>query len=80
MVFENNRKSLKFNIASEASYVYILSGQNFIKNAKMVNLTSFWKSQACGQTVFPDRTKIGGKCQNWLIQMRLLEWFSNIVC
>ena len=31
-VFENHRKSL--NIASEASYVYILSGQKFIKNAK----------------------------------------------
>ena len=30
-VFENHRKSL---IASEASYVYILSGQKFIKNAK----------------------------------------------
>ena len=32
-VFENRRKSL-INIASEASYVYILSGQKFIKNAK----------------------------------------------
>ena len=30
---------------------------------------SFWKPEACGQTVLPDRsvlnwTKIGGKCQN----------------
>ncbi len=25
---------MPFNIASEASYVYILSGQKFIKNAK----------------------------------------------
>ena len=32
-VFENHRK-VSFNIASEASYVYILSGQKFIKNAK----------------------------------------------
>ena len=31
MVFENHRKSL--NIASETSYVYILSEQKFIKNA-----------------------------------------------
>ena len=31
-VVENNRKSC---IASEASYVYILSGQKFIKNAKL---------------------------------------------
>ena len=32
-VVENHRKSL-INIASEASYVYILSGQKLIKNAK----------------------------------------------
>ena len=30
---ENHRK-ISFNIASEASYVYILSGQKLIKNAK----------------------------------------------
>ena len=28
------QKKVSFNIASEASYVYILSGQKFIKNAK----------------------------------------------
>ena len=35
-VFENHRKSLiqQFNMASEASYVYILSEQKLIKNAK----------------------------------------------
>ena len=27
-------EKVSFNIASEASYVYILSGQNLIKNAK----------------------------------------------
>ena len=32
-VFENIEK-VSFNIASEASYVYILSGQKLIKNAK----------------------------------------------
>ena len=73
----NNTQCLKitekvsFNFhASEASYVYILSGQKFIKNAKN---GPFWrvfdKPEACGQTVLPDRsvfnrTKIGGKCQN----------------
>ena len=31
MVFENHKKVL-FHIASEASYVYILIGQKFIKN------------------------------------------------
>ena len=32
-VFKNHKK-VSFNSASEASYVYILSGQMFIKNAK----------------------------------------------
>ena len=34
-VFENHRKSLTFNIASEASKGYILSWQKFIKNGKI---------------------------------------------
>ena len=38
-VFENHKK-VAFNIASEASYVYILSGQKFIKNAK---ISQFWQ-------------------------------------
>ena len=32
-VFENHKK-VAFNIASEASYVYILKGHKLIKNAK----------------------------------------------
>ena len=41
-VFENHRKSLiqQFNIASEASYVYILSEQKLTKNAK---IGAFWR-------------------------------------
>ena len=35
-------EKVSFNIASKASYVYILSGQKFIKNAKKWSiLTSF---------------------------------------
>ena len=46
-----------FNIASEASYVYILSGQKFIlKMPKMVNLDEFLNPEVCGQTVLPDRS------------------------
>ena len=37
-VFENHKK-VSFNIASEASYVYIMSGQKLNKNAKN---GSFW--------------------------------------
>ena len=33
-------EKVAFNIASEASYVYILSGQEFIKNAKN---GQFWR-------------------------------------
>ena len=38
-VFDNHRKSL-LQHASEASYVYILSGQKLIKNAKN---SPFWR-------------------------------------
>ena len=37
-------EKVAFNIASEASYVYILSGQKFIKNAKKVNFGEFLKT------------------------------------
>ena len=44
-VFENYKK-VSFNIASEASYVYILSWQKIIKNAKNGPiLESCWKIQ-----------------------------------
>ena len=52
IVWKSQKKS-HFKIASEASYVYILSGQKFFKNAK--NLASFWKPETFGQTVLPDR-------------------------
>ena len=34
-------EKVSFNIASEASYVYILSGQNFIENAKYADFVEF---------------------------------------
>ena len=55
-------EKVSFNIASEASYVYILSGQKLIKNAKKLSiLASFWKLEACGQTVLPDRSFLIGQ-------------------
>ena len=45
-------------IASEASYVYILSS---LKMLKMVYLVSFWKPEGCGQTVLPDRSLLIGQ-------------------
>ena len=62
-------QKVSFNIASEASYVYILSWQKFSKNAENGQFWLFWKPEACGQTVLPDMSilieQIGGKCQNW---------------
>ena len=55
-------EKVSFNIASEASYVYILSGQKLIKNAKKLSiLASFWKPEACGQTVLPDMSFLKGQ-------------------
>ena len=57
---------VSFNIASEASYVYILSSQKSIKNAKN---GPFWR-------VFE---KLKEQKNGWKIQMRHFEKFSNIV-
>ena len=81
-VFENKRKKVSFNIASEASYVYILSGQKFIQKCQKYSiLASFWKPEACGQTVLPDRSVLIGQklVQNAKIQMRHFGQFSNDV-
>ena len=45
------KKVAFFSIASEASYVYILSGQKF-KNGKFLRVFE----NPCGQTVLPDRS------------------------
>ena len=47
-------KKVSFNIASEASYVYILSGQKLIEKAK-------YGPKAYGQTVLPDRSLLKGQ-------------------
>ena len=55
-------EKVSLNIASEASYVHILSGQKLIKNAKNGKfLAIFWKPEACGQTVLPDRSILIGQ-------------------
>ena len=55
-------EKVSFNIASEASYVYILSGQKLkLKIPKMVHFDEFLKSKACGQTVLPERSVLIGQ-------------------
>ena len=51
------KENVSFNIASEASYIYIFSGRKFIKNSKKGSiLASFRKHVACTQTVLPDKS------------------------
>ena len=38
------------------------------------------RSNRVSRQVSFNRSKIGGKCQNWKIQMRHFGWFSNTVC
>ena len=45
-------QKVAFDIASEASYVYILSRKKFIKNAKN---GQFWQTEATILTVLPDK-------------------------
>ena len=55
-------EKVSFNIGGEASYVYILSGQKLIKNAKKWSiLANFWKPESSGQTVLPDRSILIGQ-------------------
>ena len=58
MGFENLKKVSSYNIASEASYFYILRRQKFVKNAKN---SQFWKPYAYGQTVLLDRSILKGQ-------------------
>ena len=84
-------EKVSFNIASEASYVYILSEQKLIKNAKngpfwRVLKTWSLRSNSVTRLVIFNRRKIGGKCQNsnaifWVIfsrsKMVFLDCFHN---
>ena len=54
------------------------------KCQKIVNLASFWKPEAWGQTVLPDRSilirqKLMENAKIEKLEMRLFGWFSNTV-
>ena len=78
-------EKVSFNIASEASYIYNLSGQKLIKKAKnwLVLFGGFlttWslRSNSVTRQVNFNKTKFFGKCQNWKTEM-IFDWFSNTV-
>ena len=50
-------KKVSFNIASKANYVYISSGQRFIKNAKMVHFGEFLKTWSLRSNSFTRQVK-----------------------
>ena len=75
---------VSFNIASEASYVYILSGQKLIKDDNTVNFGKIWKPEANGQTALPDMSvwigqKLVEKAKIQKFKWDNFEWFSNNV-
>ena len=66
-------EKVAFNIASEASYVYNLSGQKFIKLPKVVNLANFWQPEDFCQTVLPYRSF--SIWQKLMENTKLVSWF-----
>ena len=55
-VWKSLKKSHLIYIASEASNIYILSGQKFIKNTKNGHFGEFWQTEATNLTELPDAT------------------------
>ena len=75
-------EKVSFNIASEASYVYILSGQKLIKNAKIGQfLRVFEDLKLAVKQCYQKRSVLIGQklVENAKIQMRYFGWFSNTV-
>ena len=73
-------EKVAFNIASEASYVYILNGQKLIKNAKngqFWRILKIWnlRSNSVTRKVNFNRKKIGEKMAT--LKMRHFQWFLN---
>ena len=68
--------------AKRATFTFWVENSWLKKIPKMVNLASFWKTEACGQTVLPDmsvliRQKLAENAKIQKFQMRHFEWFSN---
>ena len=78
MVLENHWKSLIQHGERSELHLHFMSGEKFIKNAQN---DSLGKTEAGGQTVFPDKSIL--RRQKWVeyakIQRRHLGWFSNTV-
>ena len=71
-------QKVAFNIASEASYVCILSIKNSLKVPKMVNLGTFWKTEATWKQCY--QTGQFQKGKNWWKGPKLKNWQWDILC
>ena len=83
-------EKVSFNIASEASYVYILNGQNFIKMTKIVHFGEFLKiwsllSNSVTRQVTYNRTTIGendkiekSNATFWVIFKQFVQFYTKI--
>ena len=58
-------EKVSFNITSEASYIYILRRQKFIKNAKCSIWRDFENMQLTVKKVLPDRSNVKGQKFKW---------------
>ena len=84
MVFENYGKSLIQHCERSELRLHFEWTKVNQKMPKMVNFGEFLKawslrSNSVTRQVSLNRSKIGGKCQNWKIQIRHFGWFSNTV-
>ena len=73
-------EKVSFNTANEASYVYILSEQKFIRNGKNSQFRQvFLKAEACSQTLVPDRSLLIGQklMKNAKIEKSKCDILSN---
>ena len=79
-VFENYRKSRIQHCERRELRLHF----EWTKVNKKLAKYHFWKPEACGQTVFPDKSihynKKDRKCQSWKIELRHYERFSSTVC
>ena len=59
-VWKSQKKSHSTLRAKRATFTFLVDKSSF-KMPKMVNLASFWKTEAFGQTVLPDRSVLIGQ-------------------
>ena len=69
-------EKVSFNIASEASYVYVFKSSWKMPKWRFFKTRNLQSNSVTRQANF-NLTKSGGKCQNWNTQLRHFGWFSN---